>query len=589
MIEVIENAESVADDLKLASLPTDDLGHAERLRQRYGDRIRKTGELGWVCYSDEEGIWIAGVNGEAIVRRYAHQVGRLLWNEYRAAKHAAEAASASKSWEGKPAELMAAIKTACNVSSTNAMLRQAESYLVGKAADFDPDPNLICVRNGTLQPTMINEPCFVAYSDGVAAAYLRASSAHADTPVVLAGWRIRNLSDGVFEIGAPESAAPDAVDLNDLKAPNDEPPRYVSGAHALAHRLYHLDMQLLPHQPSHMITRMANASWDPKAQCPRFRQALAEALPIKQERDYFQRAMGSGLFGIAKEQIYLLLQGVGGDSKSTLMRVITEVAGAYHNVCDPKVFLDVKPRSAAEASPDLANMAGDTRMVYCEEPPAGRGIRLNEALLKQVTGGVHVTARHLHKDEFKYLPRWFPVIAFNELLRIVGTDDGIWRRMRLILFRTKVPGDQIIRGFADILIAKEAAGVLNWLLEGLAMYHRFGLEPFPAMQEAIDAWRNEADTFGDWMRERVDFVSGAVEPTAVLYTDYKDYVERDGLEPMGAQMFRTKLTSRQIMPKKGAKGARLRSGVRLRPIEDWMTPAAKKRESPDGPDYRGER
>ncbi|MCW1002714.1 hypothetical protein OJ603_10885, partial [Streptococcus anginosus] len=76
------------------------------------------------------------------------------------------------------------------------------------------------------------------------------------------------------------------------------------------------------------------------------------------------------------------------------------------------------------ANSDIARLEG-SRMVISSE--ANEGNRLDEGLVKQLTGGDSIVARHLYGSEFEYTPTFKIFMATNHKPLIRGTDDGIWR------------------------------------------------------------------------------------------------------------------------------------------------------------------
>jgi len=68
-----------------------------------------------------------------------------------------------------------------------------------------------------------------------------------------------------------------------------------------------------------------------------------------------------------------------------------------------------------------------------------QGARFDEAKLKDLTGGDTLTARFLHQEFFDFRPTHRLVIRGNHKPAINGTDDGIWRRLRLIPFTVSIP------------------------------------------------------------------------------------------------------------------------------------------------------
>lgn len=585
VVDAIESASPAADPLLLAKLPTDDLGMAERLRLRYGDKIAKTPDAGWLAYDGQ--LWVKGHRGEAQVRIFAHQTARALWEEYNAAKKQLDVEPTAEpliegerkgpDWAFIKGQVYDAIGTAGDSKSTNAMIAQAAPYLAAELKDFDPDPTLICCTNGTVKPTFIGEPCFVVFDkDGVPVEYLKASfvadaaprsEAAIDTAPMwkIAGWRIRQLprdGDGplVFEVLGPgeEEADISRIGKADLAV------GVKRGEAMLKHCLYHLDLKLLPHQPGHKITRQTTVAWNPAAKAEIWREHMETVLPIEEDRKFFQRAMGYSMLGTTEAQCFLLMQGRGADGKSTTMKTIVRVMGSYHHTSSPLTWMETKQRSGSDASPDMADLAGDTRGVYAEEPP--KGARINEGLLKQVTGGLEMRARQLHRDLFDFEPRFLLVIAFNDLFRIVGGDDGFWRRMRFIRWPHQFTEKADVNMVEKLLA--EGPGIFNWLLEGLAAYHKHGLKPTARMAQDILDWRSTADPFGEWLRDRVEIKAGAKELTSGLYQDYKDFLEAEGIdgrEVLGLKAFQNRLASQQIEAVKTDGGKRYRRGVQLRP------------------------
>ncbi len=320
-----------------------------------------------------------------------------------------------------------------------------------------------------------------------------------------------------------------------------------------------------PHDPADMISKLADVAWDPKAQAPRWVEHMATVLPSAPVRAFFQACAGYGLTGEITEQCIFLLQGKGGDGKSTTMDVLRQVLGGYGAAADVQTFIAGAQRSGSEASPDLARLSGDVRLVSTGEPRVGAA--LDEARIKQVTGGQPVNARQLHGAPFEYVPRFKIWFECNRKPRISGDDDGIWRRVIVIQFPHQFKGAADKR-FKDKLLA-EGPGVLNWLLEGALAWLEAGRLAMPTeVQEAVDDYRRAANPFGEWFAERVDTRDGASRAEAkALYDSYKHWCEENSVgdrEIMSSTAFGRALSDKQIPKMKGANGRVYRKGARLR-------------------------
>lgn len=339
-----------------------------------------------------------------------------------------------------------------------------------------------------------------------------------------------------------------------------------------------------PHDAADRITRRCEVEWDPEAPCPAWDKHLATVLPDAEVRAFFQRCMGYALTGSTVEQAMLMLQGRGGDGKSTTMDVVREIMGDYATAADVNSFMAAQARSGEGPTPDLARLAGDVRLCSTSEPR--RGGALDENKIKAITGGSPMVARKLHGDPFEFLPRFLLVIECNAKPRISGDDDGIWRRVMVILFPHQFGKDgAAVDKSAKAKLLAERAGVFRWLVEGaLAWLERGALDPPAAVLDAVEEYRRQASPFGNWFEERVDTSDpNALIEGGALKKDFDDWCEENGIgdrERMTAQAFGRALSDRQInQGPRAADGKKRRRGVRLRPV-GWMAAAS----TPSPPD-----
>lgn len=327
-----------------------------------------------------------------------------------------------------------------------------------------------------------------------------------------------------------------------------------------------LQVVLRPHDPADRITRLIPVAYDPEAAAPLFRRTVEESLPEPEVRDFFQRAHGYSATGCIHEQAMFICQGLGRDGKSTLLDALRETLGGYGGVGKVETFLEVGQRGGGDAAPDIVELAGDVRMVVLSEPP--RGAKLAEGLLKAWTSGSPITARQLREKPFTFRPipkLWMECNAFPVAR---GDDDGVWRRIKPILFERQVPEDRMDRMLPGKLLA-ERAGILNWILEGVGDWLRRGLDPPERVKKALEDYRKQSSPFGDWLNERCVWgqaASGVRTLSKELYADYKDWAEGQGHDrPMSQRAFGDALHQRQILlaGKNGA-GQKYRGPIRLK-------------------------
>jgi len=92
-------------------------------------------------------------------------------------------------------------------------------------------------------------------------------------------------------------------------------------------------------------------------------------------------------------------------------------------------------------------------------------------------------------------------MATNHKLVIKGTDYGIWRRIKLIPFTTRITEEKKDKLLEEKL-KKEASGILNWLLEGTEKWLNEGLIAPSIVLDATEEYKGEMDVIGIFIKNR---------------------------------------------------------------------------------------
>jgi putative DNA primase/helicase len=165
------------------------------------------------------------------------------------------------------------------------------------------------------------------------------------------------------------------------------------------------------------------------------------------------------LTGDTSEQCMFILFGSGANGKSTFLNTIMYLLGDYAIATPTETFMW---KTGDQITNDIARLRG-TRFVTTTEAEQGR--RLSEPLIKQITGNDRMTTRFLYGEFFNFVPTFKIFMATNHKPVIKGTDHGIWRRIKLIPFTTRIEEEKQDKHLEEKLRA-EASGILNWMLEG---------------------------------------------------------------------------------------------------------------------------
>lgn len=253
-----------------------------------------------------------------------------------------------------------------------------------------------------------------------------------------------------------------------------------------------------PHRREDLITKLAPVKYAPNAECPNWDAFLAQVQPDAVMRRFLHQWFGLSLTGDIAEQKLAFFYGSGRNGKGTAVEAVAHIAGDYAGSIPIESFLDNGIRRRGDqATPDLARLPG-VRFLRVSEPE--RGARLNEGLIKMVTGGDPVDARHLNKGFFTFLPQFKMTISGNHRPEIKDHTDAIWRRMQLVPWSVTVPVGQIDRDLPAKLKA-EASGILNRLLEGLCDWRANGLIEPDEVRLATAAYRDQSDELGRFLHD----------------------------------------------------------------------------------------
>ena len=270
------------------------------------------------------------------------------------------------------------------------------------------------------------------------------------------------------------------------------------------------------------ITKNSGIEYRPGTKAQIWEKFLERIQPDPDVRAFLQRWCGYCLTGDTSEQCFTIFYGTGKNGKSTLISMIMHILGTWARQADFKTFV-MKDRDAA--SNDLARLFG-TRLVTATESQENN--RLDEAVIKSLTGGDRITARYLYSEFFEYTPSFKIILSSNHKPHIRGTDEGIWRRIRLIPFHVTISEDEKDPRLKEKLFA-EASGILNWMLDGCREWQRIGLGIPEAIASATGEYRESNDLIGRWISERCNATPRAEGTIKDLYEDFCSWTDEEGI------------------------------------------------------------
>ena len=290
---------------------------------------------------------------------------------------------------------------------------------------------------------------------------------------------------------------------------------------------------LAPHQKEDCISKITQCEYVPDAPPPTLWLSFLEEIfgGDKELIRYIQKAVGYSLTGSTAEQCAFFLFGTGRNGKSTFLEIIRYIMGDYATNIQPQTIM-VKPSSGGGANSDIARLKG-ARFVTSVEP--NEGMRIDEGLLKQLTGDDVVTARKLYGDEFEFKPEFKLWMATNHKPIIRGTDTGIWRRIHLIPFTVQIPEDKADKNL-KFKLAKEFPSILRWAIEGCRLWQDEGLRMPKAVLDAVRAYQHEMDVISAFLDSCCIRGEGEVKASA-LYAVYARWADENNEYKMSSTKF----------------------------------------------------
>jgi putative DNA primase/helicase len=281
--------------------------------------------------------------------------------------------------------------------------------------------------------------------------------------------------------------------------------------------------RLMPHDRADLLTYVLPVAYDPDAPSPMWCAFIDRITGGNSAlAGYLARAVGYTLSGSTAAQCLFFLYGRGANGKSTFVETIMALMGDLADKARAAVLMqDERERVPNE----IAALAGRRLVVASELADGGR---LNEGLVKDLTGGDTMSARFLYGEPFTFKPAFKLWLYGNHKPTITGTDDGIWRRVQLIPFTVQIPESERDPALPAKLRA-ELPGILAWAMRGWQEYQRDGLGMPAAVTQATADYRAESDTLGLFLAECCHMAEGATARGAELYTAYLTWAERGGL------------------------------------------------------------
>lgn len=160
---------------------------------------------------------------------------------------------------------------------------------------------------------------------------------------------------------------------------------------------------------------------------------MKQLYPIPELCEYMWCHLASCLIGENINQTCSFYIGSGSNGKSSIVELMSYAFGDYKGVL-PISMVTEKRSSVGGTTSELIALKG---VRYAVMQESSKGMKLNEGILKELTGGDTIVARQLFKESETFTPQFTLVVCTNNYPDIEATDDGTWRRIKSIRHHAK--------------------------------------------------------------------------------------------------------------------------------------------------------
>lgn len=315
------------------------------------------------------------------------------------------------------------------------------------------------------------------------------------------------------------------------------------------------------HNSEDMLTQVSNCDYNPDANNTMFMNFLDEVMVGDKELvKYLLRIFGYWITSdTSLETAFFNIGKTTRNGKTTCTETFGAMMGSYAKVIPPSALAMTKYDNGSSPNPFLADLQG-VRLLLTSEPP--KGMRLNEALFKRLTGGDLLTVRGLYEKPYSFLPQF--KICMNCNSTPVVADDSVFvsDRIRAIPFDRHFEPDEQDRSLKKRLKEPEIlSSVLNCALIGLKDLRENGEQIPDRVIETIDNYRFMSDKIQRFFDNcMVD--DGGISLGADVFKAYCNWCTANAYPLEGKQEFFSTLRERGLLQSSTIKSKTIRNTVR---------------------------
>ena len=258
---------------------------------------------------------------------------------------------------------------------------------------------------------------------------------------------------------------------------------------------------------------------------------MEKLFPEAELRNYIWKHLASTLIGENNDQTFNIYNGSGSNGKSKLVELMGLCLGDYKATV-PITLITAKRNSIGSTSSEIVQLKG-ARYAVMQEP--SKGDKINEGILKEITGGDPLQGRALFKDSITFIPQFKLVVCTNTLMDVGSNDEGTWRRICVCEFKSKFTPKENFKSNVDYqqyeLDKKLGHKFPDWAPIFISMlidiaYKTDGLVELPDCVKACSSrYKNSQDFYSEFIADKVKNTNGGKVKETSLYEVFKSWYQ----------------------------------------------------------------